>query len=157
MGDFNFPSINWVTLECDSVGEEFRDIIYDNFLVQHVKYPTRENNILDLVLTSDINMIDHLEIREHLDNSDHNIITWKLICNIKIQDNKELCRQYHRANYDDMRNWLNDVDWNNEFENLDVDEVWTRFCSIMNLAVEKFVPLEHKKNTEISKVDEPRC
>ena len=151
MGDFNFPSINWVTLECDSVGEEFRDIIYDNFLVQHVKYPTRENNILDLVLTSDINMIDHLEIREHLDNSDHNIITWKLICNIKIQDNKELCRQYHRANYDDMRNWLNDVDWNNEFENLDVDEVWTRFCSIMNLAVEKFVPLEHKKTQKYPK------
>jgi len=43
------------------------------------------------------------------------------------------------------------VDWNNEFENLDVDEVWTRFCSIMNLAVEKFVPLEHKKTQKYPK------
>jgi hypothetical protein len=48
MGDFNFPNMNWVTKESDTASAEFRHLIMDNYLVQHVEFPTRENNILDL-------------------------------------------------------------------------------------------------------------
>ena len=30
MGDFNYPKINWDTLECDSTGTKFRDLLLDN-------------------------------------------------------------------------------------------------------------------------------
>jgi hypothetical protein len=52
MGDFNFPGINWDTLESGTNAIEFKDQVMDNYLIQHVHEPTRESNILDLVLTS---------------------------------------------------------------------------------------------------------
>src|SRR5664279_1258179 len=82
MGDFNFPNINWDTLDSDLSSGRFRDLILDNYLVQHVKQPTRDTNILDLVFTSDFNMVDNVDVIEHLGNSDHNILTWKLICDV---------------------------------------------------------------------------
>jgi len=42
MGDFNYPKISWDTLDCDSTGTKFRDLLLDNYLYQHVKEPTRE-------------------------------------------------------------------------------------------------------------------
>ena len=60
MGDFNFPEIKWSDgLVCDiitgddSTAVKFSDILYDNFLIQHVNTPTFQlnketvNNILD--------------------------------------------------------------------------------------------------------------
>ena len=32
MGDFNYPKINWDTLDCDSSSMAFRDLILDNYL-----------------------------------------------------------------------------------------------------------------------------
>jgi hypothetical protein len=44
MGDFDFSNINWVTNENDTAGTDLRDSILENYLVQHVKSPMRENN-----------------------------------------------------------------------------------------------------------------
>ena len=52
MGDFNFPGIDWVTLEEDVNGSKFLDLIQACFLTQHVLKPTWYDNILDLVLSS---------------------------------------------------------------------------------------------------------
>ena len=43
----------------------------DNFLCQHVDFPTRENNILDLFIPSDPNMVDILQCVGKLGSSDH--------------------------------------------------------------------------------------
>ena len=77
IGDFNFPGINWVTLEADVTDRKFLDLTQDCFLIQHVFKPTRYDNILDLVLSSEEDMVEDLFVLEHLANSDHNIITWK--------------------------------------------------------------------------------
>jgi hypothetical protein len=53
------------------------------FLIQHVREPTRENNVLDLVLSSNDRMVNTVDVKEHPDNSDHNTVCWDLICNIK--------------------------------------------------------------------------
>jgi hypothetical protein len=55
----------------------------ENFLIQHVQASTRENNVLDLVLSSNEGMVNNLEVKEHLGNIDHNTICWDLICNIR--------------------------------------------------------------------------
>jgi hypothetical protein len=86
----------------------------DNYLVQHVKSPTRENNILDLVLTSEVGMVDKVEIIEHLGNSDHNIIVWELLCDASIGKSKQQIRLFHKANYEEMRLWFQNIDWNRE-------------------------------------------
>jgi hypothetical protein len=51
-----------VANESDTADAEFRDLILDNYLVQQVKYPSRENIILDLVLTAEVGMVDKVEI-----------------------------------------------------------------------------------------------
>jgi len=78
MGDFNFPDINWSHLESSSKGEEFLVLILDSFLLQNVTKPTRGKNILDLVLSSDKEMVNDLEIQCPVANSDHNVICWQM-------------------------------------------------------------------------------
>jgi len=62
MGDFNYPGINWQTLDCDASSVNFLEIVQDTFLVQHVLSPTRGDNVLDLVLSSEEGMIKELEV-----------------------------------------------------------------------------------------------
>jgi hypothetical protein len=41
MGDFNFPGINWGTSENGANAIKFRDLVMDNYLIHHVREPTR--------------------------------------------------------------------------------------------------------------------
>jgi len=64
MGDFNYPHIDWININStDKSSEQFLDLLQDCYLTQHVTEPTR-NNILDLVLTSECNMVDYIEVRD---------------------------------------------------------------------------------------------
>ena len=87
MGDFNCPGINSVSLESDVAGSKFLDLTRNCFLIQHVLKPTRYDNILDLVLSSEEDMVEELFVLKHLANSDHNIITWKTTCETAINKN----------------------------------------------------------------------
>jgi len=64
MGDFNYPKINWSTLDSDSdpPSTAVRDLILDNYLDQHVREPTRENNILDLIISSNESIVSEIKI-----------------------------------------------------------------------------------------------
>jgi Endonuclease-reverse transcriptase len=66
MSDFNYPNTDWRKLEANGTDTMFRDLILDNYLIQHVKNPTRDQNILDLFLTSNTEMVENLHIAEHL-------------------------------------------------------------------------------------------
>ena len=51
-GDFNLPSINWidfVPVHSDVMSVQFLDCVLSNSLNQIVKFPTKLNNILDLI------------------------------------------------------------------------------------------------------------
>lgn len=50
--------------------------VHDNFLTQLVNSPTREDNILDLVLLSALEIVDNLIVGEPL--SDHNAMTFSI-------------------------------------------------------------------------------
>ena len=51
MGDFNYPGINWVTLEAEP---KFFGPDSGLFSNTHVSVPTRNKNILDLVMTTEL-------------------------------------------------------------------------------------------------------
>ena len=56
MGNFNHRHIQWKSL--DSTGgenQQFLFLIQDSFLTQHVLEPTRGENVLDIVLSSQKN------------------------------------------------------------------------------------------------------
>ena len=54
--------------------QQFLLLIQYSFLTQHVLEPTREENVLDLVVSSENEFVDNVKIYEPLGNSDHNEI-----------------------------------------------------------------------------------
>ena len=75
MGDFNHGYIQWKSLQ--STGgedQQFLFLIQESFLTQHVLEPTRGENVVDIVLSSQKELVDNVKIHEPLGNSDHNEI-----------------------------------------------------------------------------------
>jgi hypothetical protein len=146
---FSRFKINWNLLDCDSFSTAFRDVIIDNYLYQHVRQPTKIEQyigFLDLVISSLENMVNDIQVLEHLGNSDHNIFVWKLICDAGLTKNKKPTREYHKADYESMKEWPTNIDWNEECEEVAVEDMWQKVCFIINHAIYLFVPLGHSKN-----------
>jgi hypothetical protein len=79
LGDFNLPDFSRSNNTALSNSENYSilmDIIQDNFLTQLVTEPTREHNILDLVLSTSSDSIKNLSVGEKFSN--HNMITFLL-------------------------------------------------------------------------------
>ena len=53
-------------------------LIQDCFLTQHVLDPTRGGNVLDLVFSSQNELVDNVKICEPLGSSDHNQIHFSI-------------------------------------------------------------------------------
>ena len=80
LGYFNLPEIDWLhnrVLRQSDIYMLMMDIVHDNFLTQLINEPTRDSNILDLVLTTSPDLVNHLFIGEPF--SDHNSISF-LLC-----------------------------------------------------------------------------
>ena len=75
MGDFNHEHIQWKSLESTGgEAQQFIFLIQERFLTQHVLEPTRGENVLDIVLSSQDELVDNIKIHEPLGKSDHNQI-----------------------------------------------------------------------------------
>ena len=113
MGDFNHGCTQWKSLQ--STGSEDQKYFYlvqDSFLTQHVLEPTRGENVLDIVLSSQKGCGDHNQI--------YFIIKVKGERNRKIRYRKD----FHKGRYKDMRKYLAKIDWNNTLENTTATECW---------------------------------
>ena len=73
LGDFNCH-MNWEDREGNGEAKRLLDFANDNFLTQWVREPTRGNSILDLVFTTEDNIVTDLSVDECLGGSDHNLI-----------------------------------------------------------------------------------
>ena len=80
MGYFNHGHIQWKSLE-STRGEvqQFIFLIQESFLNQHVLEPTRGENVLDIVLSSQQELVDNVKMHEPWGNSDHNQIHFDII------------------------------------------------------------------------------
>ena len=79
MGDFNYGGIEWngkVSLRETQDEMAFRECLEDHFYIQNVNSATRDERILDLVISNEPGMVEELEVIDPLASSDHNMITW---------------------------------------------------------------------------------
>ena len=141
MGDFNHGHIQWKSLESTG-GEDQRFIILiqDSFLTQHVLEPTRGENVLDIVLSSQKELVDNVKIHEPLGNSDHNQIHFDI--NVKSESKKTYRRNFHKGNFKDMRKYLAKLDWNNMLMNKTAIECWNILKYEIESVIDTFVPLK---------------
>ena len=115
MGDFNHGHIQLESLESAGGDDhQFLLLTQDCFLTQHVLEPTRGGNVLDLILSSQNELV---KVHEPLGSSDHNQIHF----NIKVQTEntckKQWRRNFNKGKYKEMRTYLANIDWNNLLKN----------------------------------------
>lgn len=145
MGDFNYPKINWSTLESDNTGAAFLEVLFDNFWTQHVSSPTREDNILDLIISSEEGMVDALTVDEHFANSDHNMVNFNFVFETVVHKFNMTRYAYNKGDYSGLSETLGSVDWDVEFSTLDVESMWCKFRDVLADSIKKFVPVVKQK------------
>ena len=99
MGDFNCP-LDWNQLVAAAEGMRLIEFSNDCFLSQMVRVPTRGRNTLDLVFTSEEEMVRQVEVGEGLAGSDHGMVSFEVLIDAdreQLSFNRRL--NLRRANY----------------------------------------------------------
>ena len=61
MADFNHGRIQWNSLQSTGTEDQkFLNLVQDSFLTQHILEPTRGENVLDIVWSSQKEFVDNL-------------------------------------------------------------------------------------------------
>ena len=127
VGDLNFPNM-WtpglVDLAAKSQSEQaLNNFMTTNFLCQYVDVPTRESNILDLFLTNNDRIVQHVKSEKHKLLSDHNLLEITVPqCEFKLPTRADSSRNdaklvgfnalnLNKANYDEISKSLNEINW----------------------------------------------
>ena len=139
MGDFNCH-VNWETKEPSSENAHFLNFVNDGFLTQWVKEPTRGGNILDLVLTTEDDMVEEVEVGEELGGSDHRLIRFS----IRVPETEVIVPRVEkldlrRANFAGLRQVVEtmSVDWCEG-----VEDVWRQFKNSFMQLQSQFIPVK---------------
>jgi hypothetical protein len=116
-----------------------------------VKDKTRDNNILDLLFTTDNNTVEDLKISEPIGKSDHNTITFDILLkHVKLHLNKKVFN-YNRGDYISIGKELDKVDWDKELLTMNVDDQWNFIKNKLIELRNKYIPatvLKDKKDVE---------
>ena len=118
--------------------------------------PTRAENVLDIVLTSQKEFVDNVYICEPLGCSDHNQIYF--IIKVKGEQNRKIqyMKENHKGRYKCTRKYFAKEYRNNILKNKTTAECSNVLKSKIDCIVDKFVPLKKnrgnglKRNTERS-------
>ena len=86
--------------------------------------------MLDLVFTSEPDMIDSVSVLGSLGNSDHNILLWSLQLYTTTRCFDRPTLDYSKADFCAMRQALSEVDWSHALQG-DTNSQWTFLVSIM--------------------------
>ena len=103
---------------------------------------TRGENVLDIVLSSQKELVDNVKIFEPLGKSDHNQIHFDINVKSESKNKKTYKRNFHKGNYKDMRKYLAKLDWNNMLMNKTAIECWNILKYEIESIIDKFVPFQ---------------
>lgn len=152
-GDFNFNEINWELNEVSDYGQvvdarNFLDSVNDCFLQQHVLYPT--HNIdgdnptrLDLIFSRSVHDVEKLELCAPLGKSHHVTLVFVYMMDVDIEPDVEAVAykyNFHRGNYEAIRNKLSEIEWMELFRGRSVEEMNQILVSILAELIEDYVP-----------------
>ena len=101
IGDFNFANISWDIYNYSSKSLQenlFLEFLNANSLKQLITEPTRDKNILDLILTDSSSLVNEITISCPFSSSDHCKIEFKLNFNIEKIAKKFKC--FKKCNFD---------------------------------------------------------
>lgn len=148
-GDCNLPKILWqrdLISDERSVESVFTNMCIRNALTQLVREFTRivdgqAPSILDLVLTSDPDLIDNLLVTQAPVFSDHKGITFNILTEADEIKNTNHGLNFWKAEYEKIENNLILVSWTNFFKNTQSAEgMYVHFVDYLHFLITLFVP-----------------
>ncbi len=105
VGDFNCPNVDWNLMHGDQEGIILVEMAEDSLLTQIVNQPTREHNILDLLL------VTNCKVGEKLNGCDHHLIRFNIKTRYNIINNMSTVPDYKKVNFNCARDILNHTVW----------------------------------------------
>ena len=142
MGDFNYPNINWERLSARGKDYDFLKMTQENFVIQHVDFPTRDSNVLDLIFSSEKNMVENVEVIGKLGCSDHDSLAFNINTYIERSKNFNKIPDLGKANWDKINKSLGAINWENELKSLSVEESWNKLRGVIKNLSDQYIPLK---------------
>ena len=152
VGDFNCKEIDWKTsttniANVNNVNNLLLDIIRECYMYLHqsIEENTRARggdtpSLIDLVFTFDTKYIENIEYLSSLGKSDHSVIRLDYItkCRKKSYAMKKML--FDKANFDEIRAYLDIIEWDTLFLNTSVQQKWDIFDEKIKDCEAKFIP-----------------
>ena len=155
IGDFNFPIINWKTLEITggSTAEEnlqalsLMEFTATHCLEQYMNKPTRGNNILDLIFTNNEELIYGTHV-EDSNLSDHRLI----YVETAFERDKESSTRSEstglgvlnffdsKVKWEQLENELSLTDWNAQLRGKTADDTYEEFVKVLQVTCPRHIP-----------------
>ena len=146
LGDFNLPVTEWGGILNSHSGHELYSSILESSLYQHVHDPTRGQNILDIILSTNETQVSRVDIGPEFSNSDHKTISFNINWNtIQQSSNYEKVPDFQRADFEKLRRILSNIDWSEIFRIENLEVAWNRFLDILNNAISECVPMRDRR------------
>ena len=139
-GDTNFPEINWVDgispIDPLHKASLFMETVRDCFLYQKVTAPTHQRkgqqaNTLDLVFTNEDGMVGEVEHTAPIGKSHHDTLIFKFCGYKDIPKLSQKKFKFDQGDYDQIRQNLVTINWENMFQGKSLDEQWLLFKHII--------------------------
>ena len=163
VGDFNYPDIDWCSESCtkdfNHKSTKFLTLTQKCFLTQHISEPThfralQTPTLIDLVLSNNPDLLKDIKQHPPFGKSHHMILCFNIDIFLpppnKEKTNEIFKYQMNKGNYNGMRKFLGDQDWDREIlkEDVSVDACWNTIADTINTAKSKFIPKrKNKKRT----------
>ena len=142
LGDFNLPDIDWSDYSAASqISREFVTLCFKLGAQQCVDFPTRHNNVIDLILCPSKNLIQSINAETPFSTSDHNMIQCKMINHSRSNRETVLKPCYKAADYELINAFLATINWDEVYSSCNsTEEYWAAFKNVIDTAVLNFVP-----------------
>ena len=151
LGDFNLPKINWSTGTAttgDRIHNYFTKIVKDYYLWQLVvDFPTREENTLDLILTTIPTRFRNIHGFDDIISTDHKLISFELDLKITKKPNiKRVVYNFKKADWSGLKQTLSNISWDLCFVPNDVDLSLANWSDLFICAVDSHIPKSNSRN-----------
>ena len=158
-GDFNFPKLNWKDdniLEFDTPSAvDLSKFINQHLFSQYIKENTRQNNILDLFFTNDINFVQFVKVND-INISDHNLVEiytsfFPYLSTDNVYYSPMQCEQdfskfnFNSSNFEEINLEFSRINWQREFS-VPLEDIPKIFNDIVYSVLEKHLKSFHNKN-----------
>ena len=103
------------------------------------------------MFTEEENLIELINYEAPLGKSDHVVLRWKLLLATPTISNSQVKFNFHKGEYESMRNSLRLIDWKERWKGKAVDKMWSDFTKILYELVKMRILVNREGKKRLSK------